>query len=89
MSEERGGNQAQHTAVGLLRLGFHGRGHDGLTTSMVRWGSPGLRDAAWELNDRVWRRKAHSGDAHVIGVPRQTQSLKNNPLIPLVFSRAI
>lgn len=30
MSEERGGNQAQHTAVGLLRLGFHGHGHDGL-----------------------------------------------------------
>lgn len=33
--------------------------------------------------------KAHFGDAHVLRVPRQTQSLKNNPLIPLVFSKAI
>lgn len=33
--EERSGNQAQHTAVGLLGLGFHGRGHDSSTTSVA------------------------------------------------------
>lgn len=38
VSEERSGNQAQHTAVGLLRLGFHGHGHDSLTTSVAGLG---------------------------------------------------
>ena len=69
MYEERNGNQVYHTAVGLLRLGFHGTGDGCLTTSVASWGVACLQDAACEFNDKAQRKKAHSCDVHVTGVP--------------------
>ena len=54
VSEDRSGNQGQAPAAGLLGLGLHGCGQEGLTTTVAGWGWPGLQDAAWELNDKVW-----------------------------------
>lgn len=55
--EERNGNQVYHTAVGLLRLGFHGTGDGCLTTSVASWGVACLQDAACEFNDKAQRKK--------------------------------